>query len=399
MDKFFTVSQVNLYIKSILQKDSNLNNIWILGEISNYKHHSTGHSYFTLKDTEGLMRCVMFRSRNIRLRFKPEDGMKVLAYGSVSVYERDGSYQFYVETMEPFGKGALHIAYEQLKEKLNKEGLFDQERKKRIPMLPSCVGVITSKTGSVIKDIINVTYRRFPTMKIVLFPVQVQGETASYQIEQAIKLADRLNICDVLILARGGGSIEELWAFNEERTVRAISECSIPVISAVGHETDYTLSDFVADLRAPTPSAAAEVAVPELRQLKYTLETYLNKIQDIPLGNIKIKQKELDRVLNSAVFKRPLDNIHRESLNLSVKADKLFSLFTFNLEMQKHKVNNLGNVLSQLNPYKILDRGYSVARRKDGKVIDSVEDINEGEVFEVLVKDGEFSAKRLKGGE
>ncbi|NLN04958.1 MAG: exodeoxyribonuclease VII large subunit [Clostridiaceae bacterium] len=399
MDKYFTVSQINSYIKTLLQSDRNLTNIWVVGEISNYKLHTTGHSYFTLKDMDSLIRCVMFRSRNTRLKFKPENGMKVLAYGSVSVYEKDGSYQFYVETMEPFGLGALHIAYEQLREKLQKEGLFDAERKKKIPFLPSCIGVVTSKNGSVIKDIMNVTYRRFPTMKIVLFPVQVQGEMASYQIENALKLAEKLGICDVLIVARGGGSIEELWAFNEERTVRAISKCSIPVISAVGHETDFTLSDFAADLRAPTPSAAAELAVPELRHLKYTLETYLSKIQDIPLGNIMLKRKELDRVMHSAVFRRPLDIIQRENMNLGVMADKLNSLFAYGFEMKKQRFNNMKNVLHQLDPYKILERGYSVARKKDSSIIDSVSDISVGEVFEIHVKDGSFDARRENNNE
>lgn len=370
-----------------------------MGEISNFKLHSTGHSYYTLKDDSSLIKCVMFRSKNINLKFIPANGMKVLAYGSISVYEKDGSYQFYVEEMEPFGKGALYLAYEQLKEKLSKEGLFNPERKKKIPMLPNCIGVVTSKTGSVIKDIINVTYRRFPTMKIILFPVQVQGELASAQIENALCTAEKLGCCDVLILARGGGSIEELWAFNEERTVRAIANCSIPIISAVGHETDYTLSDFVADMRAPTPSAAAELAVPELRLLKYTLETYLHKIQNIPLGNIKIKQKELDKVLNSSVFKRPLDIIQRENISISQKVDKLSSLIAFDLERKKSKVNNLEKVLQSLNPYKVLDRGYSVAVRKDGKVIDSVMDLEENEVFEVLVKDGGFNAQKIKGRE
>lgn len=399
MDKFYTISQINAYIKTILQKDRNLNGIWLVGEISNYKLHTTGHSYYTLKDDGSVLKCVMFRSKNAALRFVPENGMKVLAYGSISVYEKDGSYQFYVEEMEPFGKGALYLAYEQLKEKLSKEGLFDPQRKKKIPMLPNCIGVVTSKTGSVIKDIINVTYRRFPTMKIILFPVQVQGESASPQIENALITAEKLNCCDVIILARGGGSIEELWAFNEERTVRAIASCTIPVISAVGHETDYTLSDFVADMRAPTPSAAAEIAVPELRTLKYTLENYLHKIQNIPLGNIKLKQKELDKVLNSAVFKRPLDIIQRENINVSQKYDKLSGLIAFDLERQKSKIGNMNNVLQSLNPYKVLDRGYSVAVRKDGKVIDSVQDLDDNEVFEVLVKDGGFNAQKIKGRE
>jgi exodeoxyribonuclease VII large subunit len=214
-----------------------------------------------------------------------------------------------------------------------------------------------------------------------------------------LKLAERLGICDVLIVARGGGSMEELWAFNEERTVRAISECSIPVISAVGHETDFTLSDFAADLRAPTPSAAAELAVPELRHLKYTLETYFNKIQDIPLGNILLKRKELDRVKHSAVFRRPLDIIQRENMNLGVMADKLNSLFSYGFEMKKQRFNSLNDVLYQLDPYKILERGYSVARKKDGKVIDSVSDISEGEVFEIHVKDGSFDARRENNNE
>ena len=238
--------------------------------------------------------------------------------------------------MEPY------ICIRAIEEKLQRGVVFDSERKKKIPFLPSCIGVVTSKSGSVIKDIMNVTYRRFPTMKIVLFPVQVQGEMASYQVENALKLAERLGICDVLIVARGGGSMEELWAFNEERTVRAISECSIPVISAVGHETDFTLSDFAADLRAPTPSAAAELAVPELRHLKYTLETYFNKIQDIPLGNILLKRKELDRVKHSAVFRRPLDIIQE---NESLVPWRMLEQFVFYGFEMKNKINSLNDVL------------------------------------------------------
>ena len=241
-----TVSAVNQYIKALLSSDINLSGLWVQGEISNFKLHTSGHAYFSLKDSGGVLRCVMFRSRAAGLAFRPRDGMKVLVYGNITVYERDGAYQLYAERMEPDGVGALYLAFEELKKRLAAEGLFDPGRKKPIPFLPDCVGVITSETGAVIQDIKNVLFRRFPTMHLKIFPSAVQGETAAEQIAAALTYVSRTKCCDVVILARGGGSIEDLWPFNEELTARAIAACRVPVISAVGHETDYTIADFTA---------------------------------------------------------------------------------------------------------------------------------------------------------
>jgi exodeoxyribonuclease VII large subunit len=263
MQQKLTVSQLTKYIKQLFSYDNLLSNVCVTGEISNFKLHSSGHMYFTLKDEHSVIKCVMFKTYNRRLRFKPEDGLKVIIRGYVSIYEAGGSYQLYPEYMEPDGLGDLYLAFEQLKQKLEREGLFSAEYKKRIPFLPARIGVITSPTGAVIRDIMNVLFRRFPNVVLKIFPVMVQGEGAGKQISRALDMINKARAADVIILARGGGSLEELWPFNEEILARSIFKSEIPVISAVGHETDFSISDFVADLRAPTPSAAAELVVPE----------------------------------------------------------------------------------------------------------------------------------------
>ena len=268
-----TVCELNNYIKDVIDNDFMLNNVYIKGEISNFKNHYSGHMYFTLKDEKSLIKCVMFKSYTSNLDFMPKDGMNVVVLGTVAVFERDGIYQIYVKGMEVDGMGALYTAYEQLKEKLEKEGLFDEKYKKKIPMLPTSIGVVTSKTGAVIRDIINVTTRRYPKVNIKLFPAAVQGKGASSTIVKAIQYFNREKNVDLIIVARGGGSLEDLWPFNEEETARAIFASEIPVISAVGHETDFTIADFVADLRAPTPSAAGELAVPSLDEVIWKIQS------------------------------------------------------------------------------------------------------------------------------
>ena len=274
-----TVTQLNKYMKDKIAGDEFLNNIFIKGEISNFKHHYTGHMYFTLKDENSLIKCIMFKSATVNLDFKPQDGMKVLILGTVSVYERDGVYQIYCKAMKEDGIGVLYKAYEELKEKLKKEGYFSKEHKKKIPFMPETIGVLTSRTGSVIRDIINVSTRRNPNVHIRLLPVPVQGEGAAEKIAEGIKFMNKNNLADVLILARGGGSLEDLWPFNEEIVARTIYESKIPIISAVGHETDFSISDFVADLRAPTPSAAAELAVPDIYEVKQKILGYENRLK------------------------------------------------------------------------------------------------------------------------
>ncbi len=272
-----SVTELNKYVKDRVAEDEFLNSVLVKGEISNFKHHYTGHMYFTLKDESSLIKCVMFKSSTVTLNFIPKDGMKVLVFGSVAVYERDGIYQIYCKAMQEDGMGSLYKAYEELKNKLSEEGLFDDAHKKPIPFMPKIIGVLTSNTGAVIRDIINVSTRRNPNVYIRLMPVPVQGEGAGVKIAKAIKLMNDKKLADCLIVARGGGSIEDLWPFNEEIVARAIFESEIPVISAVGHETDFTIADFVADLRAPTPSAAAELAVTDVSELEYSINLFRKK--------------------------------------------------------------------------------------------------------------------------
>lgn len=401
MANIYTVSQVNNYIKAIIAGDMILSDIWIQGEISNLKLHYSGHAYFTLKDNSGVIKSVMFSKRLSTIRFKPEDGMKVIARGNISVFERDGQYQFYVDSMQPDGSGALYLAFEQLKKKLEAEGLFDLKIKKKLPLIPRSVGVITSKTGSVIKDIINITYRRFPDMKLQIYPVAVQGEDAAQQIANALNFINKNKSCDVVILARGGGSIEELWAFNEEITARAIASCQVPVVSAVGHETDFVISDFVADLRAPTPSAAAELVIPDKQGLKAYLQELEIKISSIPKTNLRIKRAELDTLKASHVFKRPLDRIMSERQYINNNYDKLINIIRKYQEKGHTNLSLACTKLQGLSPLNILSRGYNVAETEDGQVITSIQDIETGDKLKIIFKDGEIisTIDNITGGD
>ena len=300
-----SVTEVNRYIKDKVATDDFLNNVFIKGEISNFKHHYTGHMYFTLKDENSLIKCIMFKSSAATLKFVPKDGTKVVAYGSVSVYEKDGIYQLYCKSMKEDGIGDLYTAYEELKRKLSLEGLFDEKHKKRIPFMPKVIGVLTSNTGAVIRDIINVSTRRNPNVNIRLLPVPVQGDGAGSKIADGIKFMNENKLADVLIIARGGGAIEDLWPFNEEVVARAIYDSKIPVISAVGHETDFTIADFVADLRAPTPSAAAELAVTNIEDLENTINTYKNRLKIALKKKTEVMKLRFEKCMNSRVYKDP----------------------------------------------------------------------------------------------
>ena len=311
-----TVSDLNSYIKNKIAEDEALNAVIVKGEISNFKNHYTGHLYFTLKDEKSLIKCIMFKSYAEKLTFIPKDGMKVVVFGSVSVFERDGIYQIYVKAIKAEGTGDLYEKYEELKAKLEKEGLFDKIHKKKIPLKPEIIGVLTSQTGSVIRDIINVSTRRNPNTYIRLLPVPVQGPGAAEEITKGIKTMNEKNLADVIILARGGGSIEDLWPFNEEIVARAIYNSKIPVISAVGHETDFTISDFVADLRAPTPSAAAELANPDVYELKQKIETYKNRSRLALKKKIEIMKLRYEKSMSSKVFTDPYSFVNEKSMEL-----------------------------------------------------------------------------------
>lgn len=386
-----TVSAVNRYIKESMARDLILSNLFIRGEISNFKSHSSGHMYFTLKDENSLVKCVMFKTHNSCLRFMPENGMKVIIRGYISVFERDGQYQLYAEEMQSDGIGNLHIAFEQLKKKLLNEGLFDQELKKKIPFLPKSIGIITSATGSVIRDIINVLDRRFYNYNLKILPVKVQGESASREISRAISKLNRLGCVDVIILARGGGSLEELWPFNEEIVARSIFDSTIPVISAVGHETDYTISDFAADLRAPTPSAAAEIVMPEKLALKNKIRDLNLRLINSLLRNVRQKRERLGKLADAAVFRQPYDRIYQERMKLDILNKDLRKSVLSEHERAKAKLGFLIGKLDALSPLTILSRGYGVVKSKEkGTLIKSINDVDSGNEIEVSIRDGKL---------
>lgn len=356
-----TVQELTRHIKELLENDRTLVSLWVRGEISNFRPATSGHIYFTLKDSSCCIRSVMFRSRAAKLLFSPRDGMAVRIRGYVSVYERDGSYQLYVEEMEPDGVGALYAAFEQLKEKLKREGLFDPSRKKAIPRFPGCVGIVTSPTGAAVRDMVEITRRRWPGIRIILAPVTVQGETAPGEISRAIKRLNRIGGVDVVIVGRGGGSLEELWAFNTEEVARSIALSELPVISAVGHETDYTISDMVADLRAPTPSAAAELVVPVKADVVHTLEVLnirMNKAMVELTGN---HRRRLDNILQSAVFRRPVEKIcGPRAMTADVLTRSLARTSREVLAARKSSLAGVAGRLNALSPLAVIARGYSV---------------------------------------
>ncbi|HQD51179.1 MAG TPA: exodeoxyribonuclease VII large subunit [Defluviitaleaceae bacterium] len=390
--KVLTVSDVNHYIKALIDSDYVLSNIWVEGEISNFKRHSSGHIYFTLKDKDGAISCIMFRSSAAFLRFDPQNGMNVIVKGSVSVYEKTGQYQIYVSQMEQKGIGALYEAYERLKEKLEKEGLFLQAHKKAIPAFPEVVGIITSPTGAAIRDIIQISKRRNPNIKLVVYPVLVQGEQAPGEIAHAIYEMNQWGQADVLIVGRGGGSLEDLWAFNEEIVARAIFESKIPVISAVGHETDYTIADFVADLRAPTPSAAAELAVPLLKDLRLRVHIAYKTLNHLMEDKIYSELEKLKKINQSVPFRKPLDRIYKKQQDLDSLEKILNNSMKHILEKKRSQFGKEIKALEALSPLNTLLRGYSITLSKEGRNISSIGDVKVEDAIYIKLKDGIIDA-------
>ena len=382
-----TVTELNSYIKDKIAKDEFLNTVFIKGEISNFKHHYTGHLYFTLKDENSLIKCIMFKTYTAQLDFQPKDGMKVLILGTVSVFERDGVYQIYCKAMQEDGLGNLYKAYEELKQNLEKEGLFNKEHKKDIPRFPKTIGVLTSQTGSVIRDIINVSTRRNPNVNIKLLPVPVQGEGAGLKIAEAINFMNTKKLVDVIILARGGGSLEDLWPFNEEIVARAIFSSNIPIISAIGHETDFTISDFVADLRAPTPSAAAELAIPDIDKVKVDIAKYQNRLKISLAKKIQIMKLKYQKCMNSKAFTSPFDNIQSNYIKLDKYIKTLQNLILNKHKDAKNKFIQTISKIDSLSPLKTLTRGYTIAQ-KNGIVIKSVQEIIKNDNIKITFKDG-----------
>ena len=387
--KALSVTQVTEYIKRIFTSDVILNNVILKGEISNFKHHYSGHMYFTLKDDKCKIKCVMFKSYCNGLKFYPEDGMNVIVSGNISVYDRDGQYQVYVNSMEPDGKGALYVAYEQLKAKLESEGLFRAETKLPIPKFPKKVGVVTSSTGAAVRDIINVIKRRSPITDITIVPVLVQGVGAAEEISAAVESLNKRDDIDVIIIGRGGGSIEELWAFNEEIVARAINKSEIPIISAVGNETDFTISDFVSDLRAPTPSAAAELCVPDTKELSMKINTYngmLKKSMDIYLSNKKRELIQNKKIMDTV---SPIFTINQKRQYLDNIYNNMVSFITHKLDINKEYLKKDISNLESLNPLSIMLRGYSITYKENTKeVLSDIKDVNIGDNLDVHLKNG-----------
>lgn len=413
-DKYITVSQLTRYIKYKIDNDQNLNEVFLKGEISNFKAHSRGHYYFTLKDEGSRINAIMFASSTKKLKFMPQDGMKVLVTGKISVFEANGGYQIYVNDMLEDGVGNLYIAYEQLKQKLTAEGLFSQEIKKPIPKIPTRVGVITAPTGAAIKDIISTIKRRWPLSEVYLFPALVQGEDAKEDIVRQIEKADTFNL-DTLIVGRGGGSIEDLWAFNEEIVARAIFNCKTPVISAVGHEVDFTIADFVADLRAPTPTGAAEMAVPQLADMQKYLSQINIRLNNTIQNKIAINKKKLDSITNRNIFKNPMTIYQTKEMQFSNTIERLkFSLINLTnikekellkvknsyvltnpyqlLDKKSNKYLQIVSKLETLSPLLTLKRGYTITK-VDNKVINSCKKIKKNTQITIEFSDGNIDAK------
>ncbi len=390
-----TVTDLNKYIKGRIDNDEMLNNVLVKGEISNFKNHYTGHMYFTLKDENSLIKCVMFKTYTTHLSFMPKDGMKVIVLGGVSVFERDGVYQIYAKAMKEDGLGNLYVAYEELKNKLSNEGLFDEKYKKPIPFMPKTIGVLTSNTGAVIRDIINVSTRRNPNVNIRLYPVPVQGSGAGEKIAEGIEFMNKNKLADVLIIGRGGGSIEDLWPFNEEVVARAIFNSKIPIISAVGHETDFTIADFVADLRAPTPSAAAELAVANIDDVRETLKAYNNRYKVSLKKKIELMKMSYEKCMTRQAFKNPTQKINEQYMLIDMKVKSLQNSILLKIKEDKTKFVKEVAKLDALSPLKTLTRGYSIISKQDGRIAKEVRDLSQGEKVSIRLSDGKVDAQVL----
>ena len=387
-----TVTQLNEFVKRVIDTTPQLTDVYVKGEISNFKnHYSTGHYYFTLKDEGGQLKSVMFRSSAAKMRFIPEDGMKVTAHGRISSFVRDGTYQLYCDSMEPDGVGALYVAYEQLKRKLEAEGLFDPSRKKPLPKIPTRVGIITSATGAAIRDMINVCGRRFPYAKLVLFPTLVQGPDAPPQLIAGMKYFNATKSVDVIIIGRGGGSIEDLWAFNDEGLACAVAASEIPVISAVGHETDFTICDFVADRRAPTPSAAAELAVPDTAELKRKIQNIVTREADVIRSMLNLRRDRLASLSKTRAMTDPMNFIDDRRIITDQLYDRLHRAEQTELTMKKADMARVAGKLSALDPLSVISRGYSAVYKDDGVLVKSVTDVAVGDKIEFKTIGGQVA--------
>lgn len=392
-DKILSVSEINEYIKGLLDGDKLLTRVYIRGELSNYKMYPSGHHYFTMKDEGGAIKCVMFKSSSGKLKFRPENGMKVIAFGRVTVYPRDGAYQLYCTELTPDGLGDLHLAFEQLKEKLHKEGLFDPAHKKPLPKYPQTIAIITSSAGAAVRDMLRILGKRYPLTKAVILPVRVQGTEAPAEIVGAIRYCNRHNIGDLIITGRGGGSIEDLWAFNDERVARAIYDSRIPVISAVGHEPDVTISDYVADLRAATPSNAAELAVPDMADLKIRLSEAQNSMERALRKKTQLYRKSLEALSGSRVLQDPTNYLADRQMQLDYLQTRLAAAMDKRLNDKKRDYVRLTATLDALSPLKVLGRGYSVTRTGGSKIVKSVRDVAPGQMLEIDLTDGKLDCR------
>ena len=388
-----TPSQVGLYIKGFMDQDRVLSGLLVRGEISNYKLYPSGHHYFTLKDGDGALRCVMFRGDAASLRFRPQNGMQVIAAGRVTVFPRDGQYQLYCARLTPEGAGDLHVAFEQLKEKLLREGLFDRTRKKAIPRFPGRIALVTSPAGAAVRDMLRILKARWPMAKVSVLPVRVQGEGAAEEIAGAIRWCCQTGSADLIITGRGGGSMEDLWAFNEEIVARAIYEADIPVISAVGHEPDVTIADFVADLRAATPSNAAELAVPDQNELRAALRQTERRLEQGIMRLLTLRREQLNRLGKSRCMADPGAYVRDKRLLLDYQSRRLAHGLEKSVSGQKERLARLAAALDAMSPLKVLGRGYAIAQKEDGVVIASVEDAKLGEDFLLRLRDGRLSCR------
>ena len=393
MSNIYTVSQVNQYIKALLDRDRELTALYVRGEISNYKAYPSGHHYFSLKDGEGAIRCVMFKREAMSLRFRPENGMKVIAFGRVAVFPRDGQYQLYCTSLTPEGVGDLHLAFEQLKQKLYAEGLFDPSHKKPIPKFPKRIALITSSAGAAVRDMLRILGARWPMAEVFLLPVRVQGAEAPGEICAAIAWANRHQVADLIITGRGGGSMEDLWAFNDENVARTIYHSAIPVISAVGHEPDVTIADFVADLRAATPSNAAELAVPDQNEVAVWLRQMEGRLAQAMGRKLESARKDLDRAARCRALQDPMNYVDDKRMVLDYQREKLAAGLNAALNRERQRFGQLASKLDALSPLKVLGRGYAIPRKGDGGVVRSVSDVTPGDQLKLRVADGEISCQ------
>jgi exodeoxyribonuclease VII large subunit len=393
--KIYTVSRITKYIKNLFENDYNLQDIWILGEISNFKLHSSGHMYFVLKDQESQIKGVMFKGNNLSLRFMPQDGMKVKVRGDISVYEKRGEYQLYVKEIVEAGKGELYLAFERLKEKLKAEGLFSEEFKKKLPLIPKDIAVITSPTGAAIRDIITISLRRFPNLSILVVPSLVQGTLAAQEIAKKIYFLNKhFNNLDFIIISRGGGSLEELWAFNEEILARSIYNSKIPIVSAIGHETDFTISDFVADLRCPTPSAAAEMTIPDKSSLINNINLLNSKLNKAINRNLELKVENINSINKSIQYQGPENKINQYYQYIDEFSVRIKLRIKHQIELYEEKIKKDKQRLDSLNPGAVIERGYSICRKIPGKeIIKRLNQVEIGNEIEVIISDGKMLGK------